>query len=252
MGKIALLCVVLSIHFNVPVNAQECDILRVAGSDRWLPVSYVNEETQEPEGIAYDFAMLVGEQLKIPVEIHATLPWKRMLLYLEKGNIDMSVAMYKTKERQEVYQFTDSYLVNTARVFVKKGQEFPFERLEDLIGLTGGIPPGGSFGEKFDTFAKDHKLKLAAVATKEQRFLMLLNGRTDYYIQDYLDGTISLQQSGLQDKVVALPHPVSITKVYFSLSRQSPCVKLVPQINAIINKAKQDGALRAIIDKYVR
>ncbi len=251
MNKIVLLCAVVALFFIVPVNAQECQTLRVAGAVGWLPVTYINKQTQEPEGIAYDFARFIGKRLKVPVDIQATLPWKRMLVYLEKGIIDMSAAMYKTKEREKLYQYTDPYFVNTAHIFVRKGKEFLFTRFEDLIGLTGGIPPGGSFGDKFDTFAKTHQLKFEGVDNKDQRYRKLLNNRIDYFIQDYLDGMMFLQRDGQHDKIVALPHPVSTTNVYFSLSRKSPCVQLIPKINEIIKQAKVNGELQAIIDKYV-
>ena len=252
MKKIALSCVVVSILFTKSVNAQECQVLRVGGNIDWLPVTYINQETQELEGIALDLVLFIGEKLGVPVNIDAELPWKRMLFYLARGNLDLGAAIYRTKEREELYQYTASYFMNEARVFVLKGKEFPFEQFEDLIGRTGAIPSGGSFGDKFDTFAKEHALKVIGVATKKQRVGMLLRGRTDYFIQDYLDGMMYLKLNGLQDKVVALPYPVSTTNIYFAMSRQSPCMQLVPQINEIINKAKQDGTLQVIIEKYIK
>lgn len=250
MKTIAVSCVLISVCFSMVVHAQECQVLRVGGTDGWLPVAYLNQATKEPEGIAHDFAKIVGNKLNIPVKIDATLPWKRMLQYTEDGNLDMVAAIYWTKERADLYQYTASYFVNEAWVFVVKGKEFPFEKFEDLIGRVGGIPLGGSFGEAFDTFAKDHQLKLEEVGTKEQMAKKILAGRNDYFIQDYLDGIMYLKQAGLQDQIVALPHPVAITEVYFALSRKSPCISLVPHINGIIDNAKRDGTLQAIIDKY--
>jgi len=77
-----------------------------------------------------------------------------------------------------------------------------------------------------------------------------LAGRNDYFIQNYLDDILYLKQTVLQDQIVALPHPVAITEVYFALSRKSPCISLLSQINEIIDNAKRDGTLQAIIDKY--
>ncbi|SLM31402.1 conserved exported hypothetical protein [Desulfamplus magnetovallimortis] len=252
MKKIAVLCVVVSAYLQIVIHAQECHVLRVGGTSEWLPVAYINQETQKPEGISYDLAKIVGEGLNIPVIIDATLPWKRMMLYVEMGRLDMIAAIYWTQERDTLYQYTAPYFVNEARVFVVKGKEFPFEKLEDLIGRTGGIPLGGSFGEVFDIFAKANQLKLEEVTTKEQRVKKILAGRNDYFIQDYLDCILYLKQVGLRDQIVPLPHPVSTTEVYFAVSRKSPCAALVPQMNAIIEKAKQDGTLQTIIDKYIK
>jgi len=233
------------------INAQECRVMNVGGADEWFPVSYINIKNQNPEGIAYDFAKIVGEKLGVLTEIDAITPWKRMLHYLKQGDIDMAAALYWTRERSELYQYTDPYLINEARIFVKAGREFIFKKFEDLIGRTGGIPTGGSFGESFDRFAKEYELNLIGVGSKDQLAKMLMQERTDYFIQDYLDGMMYLKKNELQNKISVLPNPVSITNVYFAISRQSPCLQYVFQINEIIKESKQNGVLQSIIGKYI-
>ena len=251
MKKIAVICVLVSACLTLIVNAQACQVLRVGGENEWLPIAYINKETGEPEGIAYDFAKIIGEKLNIPVELNATLPWKRMLLYLEKGELDMTVALYWTKEREVLYQYTIPYFENEARVFVLKGNEFTFEKLEDLIDRRGALSLG-TLGEEFETFAKQHKLRLQRVKTTTLITRKLLAGRYDYFSLDYLNGMLYLKDEGLQGQIVPLPHPVSTAAVHFALSRQSPCLALLPQINAVIEKSKQDGTLQAIVDKYIK
>ncbi len=251
LKKITVFCVMVLACLTSIINAQACQVLRVAGENDWLPVAYINKDTGEPEGIAYDFAKIVGKELNIPVELDATLPWKRVLNYLELGKIDMVASLYWTKERDAKYRYTKSYHKNEARVFVVKGKEFSFEKLEDLMGRVGGLTLG-SYGEEFDIFANQHKLHLDRKKSLKQLTKKLLAGRYDYFILDYLNGMLFLQESGLQGQIVALPHPVSAAAVYFALSRQSPCLALVPQINAVIETSKQDGTLQALIDKYIK
>jgi len=127
--KTIVFCVIVSACLTSIINAQTCQVLRVGGTNNWLPIAYTNKETQEPEGIAHDFARLIGEELDIPVELNATLPWKRMLAYL-----DMTVALFRTQEREVLYQFTSPYFKSEEQVFVVKGKEFSYEKYEDLIG----------------------------------------------------------------------------------------------------------------------
>jgi len=252
MNKFKLFCLAASLSFFNTGFAQECQTLRVGGTTGWFPITYKNQETQKAEGIANDLIVIIGERLGLPVDIDMNLPWKRILSNLTTGRLDLISAIYWTNEREKLYLYTIDYYTNEARVFVPKGKEFSFNRLEDLIGLTGGIPHGGSFGEHFDTFAKEHSLKFERSQAKQQLVKQLLMERTDYFIQDYVDATMYLKQNDLDDKVVALPHPVSTTTVHFAVSRQSPCLQLVPQINAIIDNAKQDGTLQTIIDNYIK
>jgi len=250
MKEIALFCILLSLCFAKIADAQECKVLRSGGASNWYPVSYINQQTLKAEGIAVDLVRFVGEKLAVPVTVDMKTPWKRKLVYLARGDLDLSVAIYRTQEREEWYLYTSSYFVNESRVFVLKGKEFHFEQLDDLVGRIGGIPNGGSFGDEFDTFAKNKALNLQGVESKMQLIKMLLLRRTDYFIQDYLDAMMYLRLQGLQDDVVGLPTPISTVEVHFALSRKSPCAYLVPQINEIIIKAKQDGTLQSIIDKY--
>ncbi len=145
------------------------------------------------------------------------------------------------------YSYTDPYAFNEARVFVRKGEEFTFTSFDDLKGKVGSIPAGGSFGEAFDTFAKENSLALERVENKDQMVAMVLAGHADYFIQDLMDATIFLQAHGQDGAMVALPMPVSTTGVHMAFSPLSPCAALVPQVNAIIAKARQDGTLDRII-----
>ena len=249
--KTIVFCVMVSTCLTSTVNVQACQVLRVGGTQDWAPAATINNETGEADGIAHDFARLIGEKLDIPVELNATLPWKRMLIYLEKGKIDMTVALYQTPEREVLYQYTSPYFQNESRVFVVKGKEFPFEKFEDLIGRVGGATPG-NLGEEFEGFAKQHKLRIERVPTIKQMTKKLLLGRNDYLILDYLNGMIGIKKEGLQDQIVALPHPVTASSVHLALSRQSPCLALLPQINAVIETSIQDGTLQAIVDRYIK
>lgn len=232
--------------------AQECKQLRIAsGANAWVPVSYLNLETQQFEGIAFDMAKAVSQKLNLPLEIK-TLPWTRMLQYLEDGNLDMSVAIYWNQERDKKYLYTKPYFINEIRVYVKKGREFPFNHLDDLIGRRGIIPDGGSFGEEFDSFSKSHELDLYRVQHKEQLAGLVLTGRGDYFVQAYLDGVAYLKHYGLQDDVVPLPYPLATTNVHFALSRQSPCKNLLPQINQSIEALKREGVLERIIAEHIK
>ncbi len=249
---VLFICLMGAIGWPPALSAQEYHVLRVAGADGWLPMSFADPDTGEPVGVAYDFVRFVGKQLQLPVKINNKMPFKRILMFLEDGELDICASLYWNEKRAAKYLFTDPYFMNQTRVWVVKGQEFPFKTFDDLIGRVGGIPLGGSIGVEFDAFAKTHNLKLVGVNTKEQRFQMLLLGRTNYLLQDYFDSLVFLKQQGLRDQFVALDQPVAENKVYFAVSRKSPCADLIPQINQIIKNAKQDGTLQALIDKYTK
>lgn len=233
------------------VSANQCKELRVHSTHGWYPITYTDPEGDKAIGIANDLTRWLGNQLNVQVTIDIKTPWNRMLHHLKQGNIDMISAIYLTEERKIWYRYTDHYFVNQARVFVLKENKFPLSGLDDLIGRTGIIPLGGSFGDKFDNFVKEQNLNIITMDSKAQKGRMLIAGRADYFVQDYLDGMTYLKENKLEGKIVALPYPISTTNVHFALSRQSPCLNLIPKINKLIEQAKQDGTLQTILDKYL-
>jgi len=122
--------------YSISAHAQKCQVLRVSFELGWMPMVFIDEETQKLTGIAYDFFKIIENKLDIALEITTSIPWKRMLYYLEKGeHIDMTAAIYWTEERNKKFVYTDPYFVNESRVFVLKGHEFKFEKFEDLLGI---------------------------------------------------------------------------------------------------------------------
>ncbi|OUR72341.1 hypothetical protein A9Q76_04050 [Arcobacter sp. 31_11_sub10_T18] len=249
MSRPFLICFIL--FFNASLFSQECEVLRVGGISGWYPVNYMDEGTNKPKGIAYDFVKVIGKKLNLEVKVYSSYPWKRMLKYVKIGKLDLVTALYWTREREKIYSYTEPYLVNEARVFVLKSKKFKLEKYEDLIGLRGHTPFGGTYGDKFDSFAKTN-LNLTHASTKKQHVLLLMKERVDYFILDFQDGMIYLKQNGLENKIIALDYPISTTGVHFAFSKQSPCLKLLDSINQIIIDSKSDGTLDSIIHKYTK
>ena len=131
-----------------------------------------------------------------------------------------------------------------------KENVFEFEQLSDLIGKSGDIPLGGSFGEKFDQYAKKH-LTLNAIGKKKEHIGRLQLRRSDFFISDYFDSKTELINQGLEEEIVALPKAVSTTQVYLAVSKNSPCSYLVPEIVNALEWIKQDGTLENITNKYL-
>jgi len=231
------------------IYAEDCQVLKVSGSMGWNPLIIKNTETDQISGMGYDLAQEIGTRLKIPIKF-IELPWKRVLHYLEQGELDIVLGIYWTQQRSKDYLYSSSIFQNEARVFVHKDKQFAFESLEDLIGKKGDIPLGASFGDEFDQFA-EKKLEIENVGVKKSAFKRLLTFRSDYYVSDYFDVMWELRKQGLNDKIVPLPRAVSNTRVYVAVSRKSPCSYLAAEFTNLIEIFKHDGTMDSIIGRYV-
>ena len=237
----------------IPVLAVANDgsVLKVSGPPNYLPMSFVDKTSGHPTGVSYDIVKLLGERLSVPIKIFPNLPWRRALVYLNSGELDILVAIYKTPEREEKYLFSVPYHQNAAHIFVRKDRFFNFKGLNDLLGKTGEVPMGDSFGSVFDTFVKEHNLRIEYAPTKTQRFKKLLLGRSDYVIQDKLDGLIYIRQNFLSDKIIILPKAISFTKVHFAISKKSFFANKIPEINCFLEELKRNGTITSLINKYI-
>ena len=234
--------------FSHTIWAQSCDKLRVAGSNKWVPIAY----SENARGIAYDLSRYIAEQLDLPIEINSKTSWARNMRNLESGDIDFIAGVYSTEERKTKFLMTQAFSQDTLNLYVKKGDEFPFQTLEDLIDKRVDVRRSSSNGQAFDEFAKSQLSPqlLNTVDTYEQLFLRLDRGRTDYVILDTYTSNQVLKKLNLQDEIVTLKQPLVTNPIHFVISKRSPCAKHFNSIDGIIHKAKENGKLDAIHQVY--
>jgi len=267
---IPLLCCLSPLLF-----AQACDSLQVAGSNRWVPIAFTptqsttdsstaststsvstntvsKDESPNASGIAYDLSRYIAQQLNLPIKIDDKTPWARSMRNLELGEIDMIAGAYFTKERNATFLMSQAFSQDTLSLYVKKGLDFPFNSLEDLIDKRVDIRRGSSNGQTFDEFARNrlNPLLLNTVDNYEQLFLRLDRFRTDYVILDTYTGNQVLKKLGLQGKIIPLKNPLVTNPIHYLISKKSPCSKHFEAIKEIINKAQENGVLEAIHQKY--
>ncbi len=233
----------------VLADSQNCKSVRINGSSEWYPVSMFSEDTQELHGLALDVAREVFRRLNTPVTVEPKAPWKRMLHQLGNGDLDILLGAYWTQERAHTYRYTDPIFKDEIAVFVRKGQEFPLDELDDLIGLVGLRPLGGSYGEEFDLFAKKY-LFFHEVA-EDHVLNLFASGRADYVVLGRFDGVHDLREAGELDRIVDLPWPVSSNNVHFMLSNISPCNSLLEDINKVIRDLHEEGFIKELEAQYL-
>ncbi len=236
--------------FCLELPAQECSHIKVSGANDWFPVIAKAPNSDEYSGIAFDLINEVTSHLNLTVQF-IYLPWSRSLVYLENGDIDMISAIYWNKERSQKFHYSIPYLQNESKLFVSRTNRFEYDQLEDLIGKQGAIPRGGSFGEAFDSFSKEHRLKLSQLKNKDQMFGMLLNEHIDYVLQDYFDGISYVAKNGLSDRITTLTTPVSQPDIHFAFSKKSPCSKRLDDVNIKLKELISEGFLKRLTEQHL-
>lgn len=229
--------------------AAACQKIRVVGSDQWVPFAYADVVVPDhPLGIAYDVVRLISRDLGIPVEIEMGLPWLRIELELDTGAADLLAGNYWNDERAMRWAITEPIATDEVRVFTLSDKTFQYQEIADLIGKSGVMPFGISYGQEFDTFKSN--LDLDEVRLHTQAISMLALERRDYMILPLYSGKLKVNRMGYKNQIVALPEPLAINNVHLALSRKSPCIVLLELINQAILKRKQDGSIDEIVRRY--
>lgn len=218
--------VLILLFANVAFSAEsdQCKKILVTGNAEYPPLTWQDKTNPKKLiGFAVELLEIAFNEIGIEVEARYVGPWARAQYEVKSGNIDMIGGAYITEERKTYMDYVlPPFVMDPTVIFVKKGKSFPFEKWEDLIGLSGVTPIGNSYGEKFDKFAEDH-LTINRIAKLSLAFKMLEYERSNYLVYGLYPGLAEAEVTGLDDKIEYLTNSVISEGLYFTFSKKSPC-----------------------------
>ena len=224
------------------------------GWDHWPPYQYKNKQG-ELMGIDIDIIKSVCEAVGYEVKFKQ-LPWKRLLIYLEDGRLDVGMAGSKTKERKKFINFGISYRSGKEVLFVRKGEvaKYKIKKLADLkkYNFRMGCTRGNYHGEEFKELLDKKILETEAVNDEIQNINKLIFERIDGFVGNEISNLIKLQKKEFKDKIEIHPYIVNEDKNYFMLSKKSTTNEDIEKLNEGIRLIKNNGEYDKIIKKYMR
>jgi len=236
--------------------APACDTLRLNGSFSWYPVVMREQDQVDADGIVPAVAAEIARRLNLTLVYAPIAPFKRQVLELENGTLDVILGAYWTRERADKFQYTSSVFDDEVAVFVRKGSEFAFNDWGDLKGRSGIRPYGGSYGEDFDRYAERNlmiRFVEAVPDTFSQNMLATLHHqREDFAVLGRFNGLQMIQQAGLAGKIVDLEKPITANAVHMLFSRTSPCAAVVDRFEATLRELKAEGWVDELLTRYER
>jgi len=220
--------------------------LIASGHPEWPPVMF--KEGKNMAGAGPELVSKIFADIGIQVELPYSGPWEDVLNKGKAGQIDVIVAAYKTREREEFYLYSDPYATDPIALFVPEDKTFNFKTSSDLVGKSGIGMIGDSYGQEFDDFSAAH-LNLHRVQTVAEGFGLIADHKADYFIYSLYAGNLELKKSQ-SSRIVPLPTSVSEQKFYMIISKKSPFARYLPDVNRLIKQYKQDGTIDRLVAKY--
>lgn len=181
-------------------------------------------------------------------------PWKRLLLEVEQGKLDLASGASKTAERQQYGLFSHSYRTESAVLLVRRTATVTPLSLDDVVAqqFRLAITRGYYYGDDFDRLNQQPAFRALLQPSKEDRMNLkkLAAGRVDGVLADPFAAAARLREEGLTDQV-RVQMTVHANEVYFLLSRQTMSAAFVEQLDQALTKVRADGRYQEIIDQYL-
>jgi polar amino acid transport system substrate-binding protein len=248
MKKYLLFYLILPIFFPWPLFAEDLPLI-ISGMDNYPPVMW--RENKKYVGIADELVRKIFDEMGVKYEFKI-LPWKRAQEEARSGTIDLITGIYWNSERDKFLDYTKPFMVDPAVLFIRKGHSFPFDKWSDLIGKKGIMNQGYSWGEGFDKFMAEN-LKVIWINDPQQGFAMLSrpDRGVDYYLYGLLPGLIVINRLNLKDQVDYMPNYITEEKFYMAFSKKSSYSKLIPEVNAVIDRLVNEKFVDFLLTKYI-
>lgn len=216
---------------------QQCTSLSATGNPEYPPFLWQTEQGNTLHGAVANLMAKLSDKIGIPIETIYVGPWSRSQQEVRSGRVDLMAGAFYTSERADYMEyFAPAMMFTKSVVWQSNTAPFEYHNWNDLVGRWGVTVINNSFGQEFDSFAKQN-LNLLNVASLEQALSMLGAGRADYVLYERSPGVAYVQKLGLEEVRYVDPS-VSSEGLFLTISKMSPCN--TPEIKQNIAVALRD------------
>lgn len=231
------------------INAwgNSCDFLEYNGGDDWYPFFF--REDDGSLGIANDVLKKASLNINQSLELSASMPWKRQLLELKFGHLDIIAGVTKTPENEEHFLFSFPVTHANLTVFSRHDANLNIKTLSDLKNLRGVKLLGMSLGEELNKFVLE-ELIVDETRSLESVFKMTQYGRVDYAIAYEKAGLRYVDKLGLSPVIKSHNISLSSDSIHIMVAKNNACLENMNAIFKQIELLKGTQELNTIIEKY--
>ena len=238
-----LLVILCFFSISIHVRAAEAGCKRpltVLVSDQFPPFSERSADGSF-KGLDVDIIRTVMETAGCKFKF-VVVPWKRGILMLAEGKLDLVAFASITPERREFANFTAPYRHERIRLMMlsNRANDIQITELKDLArnNLVIGNSSGTYRGAEFAAFEAAYKSSghLVDIPSSTHGIRMLLSGRIDALVADQSVAFAIAEGLGVRSQLTANPYKVFDNPVYLMASRKSVSQATLQRINSALEK----------------
>lgn len=228
----------------------QCTQMVASGNPDYPP--YLWRDPVNPDrliGANADLLKRLGHEIGVDISVIYGGPWSRVQEDARTGEIDLIAGAFFTLPRLDYMDYVYPAFQGTRSViWVRDDFRLEYSQWTDLQGLEGATVINNSFGQDFDSFAKQH-LTLRQVPTLEQSLKMLSLGRADYVVYEEYPAQAYMTRYNIEG-IHSLEPPVSSEELYLTLSHKSKCN--TPEMRGKLSKALYELVQRDTMKDLIR
>ena len=223
--------------------------LNVWGNRDLPPMGYI--ENGVPKGFGVEITKAVLDEAGIEYKL-TMAPWKQAYVQAKAGN-GLVFGMYWTEERSKYFDYSIPLWEEEIVLVTKKGNDFSFEKIDDLkgrvIALQRGARPGTEFekaldNKLFEAIEHDSPVKRLKILTLNRVDAVVSNPGLASVVWNSRLAGISISEFTILNK------PLSVEAKHIGIAKTLNRRDLIQKINAAIGRLNKKGVIEAIIKRY--
>lgn len=246
-------CLFVLVLFALPISAFSEELVFHLSHDDYKPFHWYDENNQSTKGIFVDIVEEVfSKRLGCKVVYHQ-YPWKRAQMMVESGREDAfittpTIARLKYTVVGKVPFFIMRKVVFTYPDNPRLEQIKHIQTIEDLRPFVVLDYLGNGWAES--RLVNEHNLSIAFSTEIDNVLEKIALKRGDVFIEDPRLFSYNIRLLGLEGAVVETSVILDTSAYKLCFSKQSPFVRMMPQIDQALLDMRNDGTLENILDKW--
>jgi len=212
----------------------------------------ITDEKGQAKGPAVDFFRSAAEKMGIETIQFNELPMTRLLIYLERGEIDTALILAKNPERAEKFVYPDKpfFKIRSAVAVAYANPLLEIKTADELLPLKIGV-----YANAFlSPIICDNRLKIIPIYEtniNEHAFRMITHGMIDaFYSPDMYPLKVTLKKKEYESKIKILMLPEPGADIFTVFSKQSAAAYR-KKYEAALEELHKIGSYEKLLEDYI-
>ncbi len=215
----------------------------VVGGDMYFPPFEYVDGSGTYKGFNIDIMHAIAIEMGLDIEIKP-MTWKDAAESLQRGNIDVIQGIKYSKNREEIYAFSDPYLESSLAIFIAVDNTY-IKSLEDLSGHVVSVQ---EYDVAYDAIKSSQDITVIAEPNQLEALRSLVKGEVAAFVGNRQTGLYSLQKYHYSDAVKVIGAPINPQP--YGLAVQKGNDQLLEILNEGLRIIKRNGTYDKIHDKW--